>query len=200
MSDERVIPGITGIGNLTRHVARYNMALSCSMGSRVLDAACGTGYGTAILSMAAKHVVGWDKDVDTIEYAQNNYGKDNNEFHVVDLEKPINDELVNGVKPFDVVVSLETLEHLKRPDKTVGMLAEHLKEGGIFVASVPLNESKGENEHHKHVFTLSTARELFAGFSKMDEAVQSGLSFYPPDLANEYPMERVYYVFIGFKQ
>ncbi len=41
------------------------------------------------------------------------------------------------VEQFDVILALDVLEHLPRPDNTLKKLLEKLKPGGLFVASIP---------------------------------------------------------------
>jgi protein-L-isoaspartate O-methyltransferase len=50
---ERVIPGEVDIDLLNEHMARYTFAARLARGKRVLDAGCGTGYGSAELARAA---------------------------------------------------------------------------------------------------------------------------------------------------
>ena len=53
-ADERVIPGISNTFNLQKHIARYNFVLSEVKDKSVLDLACGTGYGSFLMSLVAK--------------------------------------------------------------------------------------------------------------------------------------------------
>lgn len=198
MSEERVVPGKTNTQNTAKHIARYNLALTAVDGKTVLDAACGSGYGTRILSMVAKDVVGWDIDSKTIDYALKNYSAENNRFYVQDLNNIEKNNLREKgiVGSFDSVVSFETLEHLENPTKTLNEFKKIMIPGGVLIASVPLNEKDGQNEFHKHTYTLATARNLFSSFRSEAELIQKGLSFYPaqPQFATE-PFS--YYIFIG---
>ena len=112
---ERVVPN----DNKTRflfqeHSLRYLFASQFVKSKTVLDAACGTGYGTSMmLDAGAKKVVGIDNSVETIEYCKKNYKKDNLEFQTEDCEK------INLDAIFDVVISFETIEHLKNQDAFV---------------------------------------------------------------------------------
>ena len=70
------VPSIDSqIENEHRH--RYKMASEYIVGKYVLDAACGSGYGTKILAEAAKTVIGIDYDADLVEYCKNNNEKKN---------------------------------------------------------------------------------------------------------------------------
>src|SRR5260221_2658060 len=52
------------------HAARYRFALPIVEDTSVLDIACGTGYGIAILKAAARHVTGVDVDADAASEAK----------------------------------------------------------------------------------------------------------------------------------
>ena len=86
------------------HVARYEFAKSRVNGF-VLDAACGVGYGSWLMSDVAD-VVGVDIEPEAIEYAKTHYaGPDYRVGKVEDIDAR-----------YDWVVSFETIEHLERPD------------------------------------------------------------------------------------
>jgi 2-polyprenyl-3-methyl-5-hydroxy-6-metoxy-1,4-benzoquinol methylase len=197
MSDIRVVPGFTPVENVAKHINRYSFALCFCQNKTVLDAACGSGYGTRILAMVAKSVLGIDIDKDVIYQAETTYNAPNSAYLPLDLE------LLNKSKldqQFDVIVSLETLEHLENPTKVLKSFAKLLNPGGMLVASVPLNEVKGQNEHHKHIYTLETAKELFKDFTPITELVQHGLSLYPTEFCSQFPDDPVYYLFAGISQ
>ena len=62
---ERMIPGRVDRILLQEHVARYKFALDYSNGLRILDAACGAGYGCYILASNAEHITGVDISTET---------------------------------------------------------------------------------------------------------------------------------------
>src|SRR5580698_5397181 len=70
---ERVIPGHVNDDLWSEHVARYAFARRYVDKQRVLDAGCGTGYGSAELAQSATDVVGVDIAAGAIEYATANY-------------------------------------------------------------------------------------------------------------------------------
>ena len=70
---ERVIPGQVNDDLWSEHVARYAFARRYADGKRVLDAGCGTGYGSAELAQSAAAVTGVDISADAIEYASASY-------------------------------------------------------------------------------------------------------------------------------
>ena len=76
------------------HWHRYAFALDLAKGKRVLDAACGEGYGSNLLAGVAEHVLGVDISDEAIGHARNRYCNRNNlEFRSGDaaqLELPDN--------------------------------------------------------------------------------------------------------------
>jgi len=57
---ERVIPNQVDPDLFNEHQARYAFAARLARKKRVLDAGCGTGYGTAALACQARDVLGID--------------------------------------------------------------------------------------------------------------------------------------------
>lgn len=171
MADERVIPGVTDVYNLEKHVARYNLALSECVKKKVLDVSCGTGYGTWLLSQVASTVIGVDIDNDTVLHAKKKYSLDNNYFVVGDAQKL-------HITNIDVVISFETIEHLD----DVSAFVENVKNVDTIVFSVPLNETPGWNEHHKQIYTLETARQIFPDRKIKIDLIQQDVNFYEPEL------------------
>ena len=94
------------------HLARYRLAAQLARGRRVLDAASGEGYGSAILAAAgATSVTGIDLDRDAVDHAGARYGLN---FEVADVAA-----LPFPEASFDVVVSFETIEHV--PDAVAAL-------------------------------------------------------------------------------
>src|SRR5208283_4654960 len=80
---ERFIPAKTDPQLALEHYHRYLLASQFVNDKRVLDIACGEGYGTAFLSIMANHVLGVDVDTLTIERARQTYKQYRNaEFRV----------------------------------------------------------------------------------------------------------------------
>jgi 2-polyprenyl-3-methyl-5-hydroxy-6-metoxy-1,4-benzoquinol methylase len=113
------------------HVNRYRFAASrIGEQKRVLDAACGCGYGSKIIADAGNRVVGVDVSREAIEYAELNYHGPGYLLGSI-LDKP-------WVGIFDSVVSFETVEHLAEPEKALHLFRESVD--GLFIVSTP-NES-----------------------------------------------------------
>ena len=82
---ERIIPKEDFCGPNTNiykeHVARYEFASKYIKSKKILDIACGSGYGSEILSKnGAYHVIGCDISEEAIEYAKKYYQHNNIEF------------------------------------------------------------------------------------------------------------------------
>jgi SAM-dependent methyltransferase len=144
---ERIIPDETEPGIVALHLKRYEFALDWCTGRDVLDAACGTGYGSALLARSARSVVGVDISGDAIAYAKQRYGDDGIRFLAGDVtELPFTDG------SFDVVCSFETVEHLDDPDRFVHECARVLRGDGTLLMStpcVPETTRTPENPFHR---------------------------------------------------
>jgi ubiquinone/menaquinone biosynthesis C-methylase UbiE len=131
---ERFLPGIAGeIAH--EHWHRYAFARRWVEGKRVLDVACGEGYGSALLSQAAGTVIGVDIAESAIDHARAAYATlPNLRFeHGSATALPLPDASI------DVVVSFETIEHLPGPDqpRMVKEIARVLTADGVLVLSAP---------------------------------------------------------------
>jgi SAM-dependent methyltransferase len=114
------------------HLARYAWATQFADGRRILDAACGMGYGTAMLAGAgATEVVGVDLDEEVVARLQA-AAKPGTVFAVADLRK-----LPYGDDEFDLVVSFETIEHVDNPETVLDELTRVLKPEGLLIVSTP---------------------------------------------------------------
>ena len=135
------------------HFHRYVFARELVGGLKVLDAACGEGYGTALLSTAAASATGVDISEKAVEHARARYPSERLEFLVSDcLELPFDDD------EFDCVVSFETLEHL---DDHQGLLTEFrrvLKPGGFLLLSSPDKAVYSDQQQNRNEFHV---RELY---------------------------------------
>ena len=158
-------------GVTTHHVLRYEYAAQMAKG-RTLDAACGVGYGSQILSEKVPAVVGVDASHEAIEWAK---------FYFPGPKyicATIEEEAWDG--EYETVVSIETIEHLKDPTKALQAFRRACI--GTFIASVPNEERypfKAEvfandwSPHFRH-YTPAQFEELLesAGFNVIDRATQ----------------------------
>ncbi|MGA4579911.1 methyltransferase domain-containing protein [Limisphaera sp. VF-2] len=149
------------------HLARYALARQhVRPGAVVLDAACGLGYGSAVLAAGtgAGRIVGLDCSAWAIEYARLHYasGDPRLEFHRGDVTRL--DFLEDA--SVDLVVSFETLEHLPNPELALREFARVLKPGGFFIGSVPnlWVDEQGRNPvpYHLHVYEFAQFHDQVA--------------------------------------
>ena len=114
------------------HAARYRFAKPHVAGARVLDIACGTGYGLPVLQTNAYSVVGVDVDFDAAQKARAEIGQGPEVVLVADgYCLPFQDG------SFNVVTSFETLEHLEERGQFVGELRRVLASKGLCIISTP---------------------------------------------------------------
>jgi 2-polyprenyl-3-methyl-5-hydroxy-6-metoxy-1,4-benzoquinol methylase len=158
-------------------------------GKKILDIGCRNGVLTK--HFADGNTV-WGVDIDPValEEAKNLLQSKNqgNKFFVMDLLADWSE--LNGEK-FDVIVCGEVLEHLYFPEKVVQKVAAHLKDGGIFLGSVPnafslknrvrlaLGKKKGtplSDPTHINHFSYNELANLFSKYFKKVEV--SGLGKY----------------------
>ena len=106
--------------------------------SEILDLGCGFGWGTDYLSQKGR-CVGVDINRKTIEEARKRYGRNKKvKFVVADaLRLPFKNE------QFDVVVSIENIEHVNDQRKYIEEAKRVLKKGGLLIVSTPNGEHFG---------------------------------------------------------
>jgi 2-polyprenyl-3-methyl-5-hydroxy-6-metoxy-1,4-benzoquinol methylase len=153
---ERMVDGIDYGWQMRDHLARYHFVVQQCRGKRVLDVATGSGYGADILRRhGASEVVAVDRDAEALGYARQRYGSDglcwvNGDAYAL----PFGAE-------FDVVVSYETIEHLKEPERFVVECKRVLRPGGLYIVSTPLNTGGPfVSRHHEIEFSRAEFEEL----------------------------------------
>lgn len=161
------------------HVSRYEFAASLAKNKIVLDIACGVGYGSSYLEeKGAKMVVGGDINRDAIEYAKAHYKRREISFLRLDaMNVPFSEST------FDVVVSFETIEHLKDCRRFLSLCKAVLKKNGLFICSTPnslitfSDSGMPLNPFHTREFTLREFRNLLRDyFRDVDIYVQDFLT------------------------
>jgi SAM-dependent methyltransferase len=131
------------------HLSRYRWAAQLAAGKRVLDAGCGTAYGTAMVAEGdAAAVVGVDIAESVLESVRGEMPQ-GVELRVGDLTA-----LDIADDQFDLIVCFEVIEHFEDPDIVLDELARVLAPGGALLVSSP---NRGVyppgNPHHHHEFT-----------------------------------------------
>jgi SAM-dependent methyltransferase len=135
------------------HFHRYGFARELVAGKRVLDAACGEGYGSALLAASATSVIGVDRSEESIAHAQGRYPAPNLDFQTADcLAMPFDAD------SFDCVVSFETLEHLEDHDGLLREFRRVLRPDGFLLLSSPDKAVYSEQLQNRNEFHV---RELY---------------------------------------
>jgi O-antigen biosynthesis protein len=175
---ERYIPGMSVAIEL-EHMHRYILARKFGAGLRVLDIACGEGYGSNALADVAGSVVGVDISEEAVSHARAQYGsRANLEYKVGSAaDIPLDDASV------DMVVSFETIEHHDQHEAMMREIKRVLKPGGIVVISSPNKYEYSDvtgyaNPWHVKELYLeefdSLLREQFAHVEMYGQRVVSG--------------------------
>jgi ubiquinone/menaquinone biosynthesis C-methylase UbiE len=141
------------------HRSRYRFAQPHVAGKRVLEIACGTGFGSHMLAEAgAKSVVGVDVTVDAVAAASRAFASPHVHFLQGDgTALPFADDT------FDVVTSFETIEHIPKYPVFVKELRRVTTAGGHLILSTPnalLTSQYPRNPFHVHEFVPEELQEL----------------------------------------
>ena len=136
------------------HYHRYALATRWCGNTRTLDAACGEGYGSAMLAQVAASVEGVDISPQAIGHAQQRYG----ELQDVGFQVANCTSLPFADNEFDRVVSFETLEHLAEQDQLLAEFRRVLKPEGFLILSSPDKATYSDGQDSKNEYHV---KELF---------------------------------------
>ena len=136
------------------HWHRYVFARELARGKRVLDAACGEGYGSALLADVAQSVLGMDIAEAAIEHARSRYGARAN----LRFERGDCTALALPPASFDLIVSFETLEHVEAQQALVAGFERALADDGILIISSPDKRTYSDVSGFRNEFHV---RELY---------------------------------------
>lgn len=153
---ERFVPGeMRGQLVEAEHLARYWLAQSLASGRRVLDAGCGTGYGTQMIAdSGATSTVGVDISEAALGAASERIDER------VRLEQGDLCDLPFADASFDLVVCFEAIEHVIDPERALDELRRVLSGTGILVISSPnRREYPAGNPHHAHEYVPEELQE-----------------------------------------
>ncbi|HLO13090.1 MAG TPA: class I SAM-dependent methyltransferase [Pseudoneobacillus sp.] len=179
---ERIIPKTMKMmnGMLLEHIARYYFALPYIKG-RVLDIACGTGYGCHLVAKDRKRevteIIGVDIDEETIQYATREY---HHQKVTYVRGNAVDSQLPEKLGMFDTILSFETIEHVSDDLTFMENLYQMLKPGGTLVLSSPFGRGRGKptsEPFHVHQLTPEEFEQLFEKFSSVEIFYQRGPTF-----------------------
>jgi 2-polyprenyl-3-methyl-5-hydroxy-6-metoxy-1,4-benzoquinol methylase len=161
LPDERAVITKDSIDNIERdilerrHIERY-MGIAQYVYGTVLDCASGSGYGSYLLGKKSdvKQVHGLDINAEAVAAATEQFGSDKVAFHHTRIE--------DFATPADVLVSLETIEHLEDPT----ILADLCDRTGVqeVIISYPSKKSTHYNKFHKWDFVAQDIADIFPKF------------------------------------
>ncbi len=130
LTGERTLPDIPAENYwYRRHLAVYEWIAERAWGRRVVDLACGEGYGSAVLARTAASVVGVDANPEAFEHARLKYTGSS-----VSFERDMIDTWHGDV---DCVVFLQTIEHVQDADATLSRVRRLIGSTGIAFVSTP---------------------------------------------------------------
>ena len=141
MGRGRFVPSLPGWPEEARRMfySNYKWASNYTKDKIVLDCACGSGYGTDFIAGNCSSVVGGDVDARIVKYAKDNYPSEKIRWACFSITSiPCPDSY------FDVVVSFDTIEHVKDDYKVLPELKRVTKEDGYIILSTPLNNFRKE--------------------------------------------------------
>ena len=162
LTGERTLPDVPEENYwFRRHLAVYEWIAARVGGLRVLDMACGEGYGSALLATSAAAVVGVDANPQAHEHARLRYRAGNLRFERALLE--------GFQEPADAVVLLQTIEHLLEPRVALAHLRSLAGERGVVFVSTPnvltlapKGAARSDNPWHVHEYRAEEFARLCA--------------------------------------
>jgi 2-polyprenyl-3-methyl-5-hydroxy-6-metoxy-1,4-benzoquinol methylase len=130
LTGERTLPDVPAENYwYRRHLAVYEWVAEQVRGRRVIDMACGEGYGAAVLAGRAAAVVGVDANPEAFEHARLRYTGRNLSFERGLIE--------TFAAPCDAVVFLQTIEHVADPGAVLDRFRDLVGPGGVVFVTTP---------------------------------------------------------------
>lgn len=157
LTGERTLPDVPAENYwFRRHLVVYEWIAERCAGLKVVDMACGEGYGTDVLARRAREVTGVDANPEAFEHARLKYTRPGVRF--------VRDMIELHAEPCDVVVFLQTIEHVPDPE---GVL-RHFKEmaGTVYVSTpnlltlAPPGADRSGNPWHLREYRVAEFRAL----------------------------------------
>jgi SAM-dependent methyltransferase len=160
LTGERTLPDVPEENYwFRRHLVVYEWIAARAHGRRVVDLACGEGYGSAVLGRTAASVVGVDANPDAYEHAKLKYTGPNVSFERTMIELWRGDA--------DCVVFLQTIEHVQDADAVLAAIREQIGPSGVAYVSTPNvltlapeGAERSGNPWHVHEYCAEEFRAL----------------------------------------
>jgi SAM-dependent methyltransferase len=157
LTGERTLPDVPEENYwYRRHVAVYEWIAERCAGLRVVDLACGEGYGSELLAHSAAEVIGVDANPEAFEHARARYRRPNLSFQrglVEDFDETV-----------DAVVFLQTIEHIHEPDALLEKIAAIAPAAYISTPNrltlAPPGAEKSDNPWHLREYDAGQYRAL----------------------------------------
>lgn len=152
------------------HYKRYEFACGVVDKDDVIgDMACGSGYGSMMLSKKCKEIFGYDIDSNTIEEIKKRYVT---EASVVFTKANLLD--IKEENKFDKIISFETIEHFTLEEIKLLMPIMHraIKSGGKLIFSTPYNQDETQQSkvfHRAFHITEDVIPGLLKGYFEVEE-------------------------------
>lgn len=153
---ERMVPEGADTFTFWEHIYRYQFASRFVRNKRVLDVACGEGYGASALSKAnAQSVIGVDISEEAVRHARNKYG--------IDARLGNAENLPLASNSIDLIVSFETIEHIADQEAFLKECVRVLVPGGKLIISTPNKDAYGEDGSHNPFHCCELTESEFVG-------------------------------------
>jgi SAM-dependent methyltransferase len=157
LTGERTLPDVPAENYwFRRHLAVYEWIAARCRGLRVVDLACGEGYGAEVLARTATEVVGIDANPEAHEHARLRYRRPNLRF-----ERGLVEEFAG---PCDAVTFLQTIEHIEDPDALLRRIAAAAPLAYVSTPNrltlAPPGAEKSGNPWHLREYTEREYRDL----------------------------------------
>jgi len=157
LTGERTLPDVPAENYwYRRHVAVYEWIAERCAGQRVVDLACGEGYGSELLARRASQVTGVDANPEAFAHAHARYRRPNLTF-----ERGLVEEFDREV---DAVVFLQTIEHIHETDRLLAGISRIAPVAYISTPNrltlAPPGAEKSDNPWHIREYDQAQYRAL----------------------------------------
>ena len=158
------------------HLDRYRYARDRAENKKVLDIACGSGYGSYLIATEgkAKEVIAVDLDADSIRYGDHRFAHPSIKRSVGDAQE------FKKEGEFDLIVSFETIEHLPKYEQFLQNMGKTLADDGHFLVSTPIvkhTRTNCKNPYHVIEWSFSDFQELVGKYFNVDEIYLQNIEF-----------------------